>query len=247
MVNESSLHEFYQNNKKTIIMILCLFLFLVLFFLLSLLFSNQKKEGTKNKIEKEKNYVYTKGKKQIETSGIYSYYPYLNLEGEDARTVNEEFLSLYEEEKNDMLRQVTYDYDVSKDYLSIVLFQNEIDKNTLKINTTITTYVFSISSKTRYENNTLLSLFHKTEEDIKKGREEKLLNIYEKAVDQKKLYKNVCDYTCFLRTIGVKEEVGNVSYYVKKNKLYFFAPFDVFALSSDDEEAIKDNFLFQVK
>lgn len=247
MVNESSFHEFYQNHKKTILFLTCLFLFFLTFFLLSFVFSSFKKEGTKNKKEKNKAYVYTKGKKQIETSGIYSYYPYLNLEGEDAKIVNEEFLSLYEEEKENTLRQVTYDYEVSNDFLSIVLFQKEINKDTLKTNTIITTYVFSISKKTRYENNTLLSLFGKTEEEVEKGRDEKLLKIYEQEVEEKKLYKNVCDYACFLRTIGVKEKVGNVSYYIRKKKLYFFYPYDLFALSSDDAQAIKDNFLFPVK
>lgn len=162
--------------------------------------------------------------------------PYINIDSNDAKLVNEAISSFKEEfflgQKNNIL---VYDSSLNGDVLSVLLRMTDYSAGYSFPDVYFHTYNFNLETRTLMSDEAILSLFSVTEEDVRNKIEEKFHEFYEDEVYKGYLVKQECDYECFLGWREVDDYLDSVSYFVRDGKLIAYRPFTVYSVYGEEE------------
>ena len=223
-----NLQNFYQEHKAICLLVpVCLFAFL--FSLLVLPNSNQ--------MDAKKPYVYTK-EQSLYQNQIDSYLPYINLKGNDAKELNEELQELFEDNENTLL---TYSYDVSGDYLSLVYCIIDVSEELPAYE--MKAVVFSIPQKRKLKTNEILQLYGTTEGKIRNEIEGNMQAYYNEMTSKGYIEANECSYTCFLNDRHFDEE-KELELGIQEGNLYAYQSFVIDGMYGEAEFFTTDHFKF---
>ncbi len=187
----------------------------------------------------KKPYVYTKDQFLFQDE-IESYLPYVNLKGSDAKEFNQELEEIYQDQEHTLL---TYSYDISGDFLSVVYCIIDISGELPEYE--MHTKVFDIPSKKLVTTDQLLDFYNVTEEDVRTEIEANMHSYYNEMVDKQLIEVQECDYNCFLEDRyfdGDKE----LELAISEGDLYAYQGFRIYGIYGESEYFKQDHFKFFV-
>ena len=219
------------------------FIFLVsisVFLIIFIIFyaTQNGKSDNYNDIKEDKNnyLVYTKYEKK---GKIYSVYvPYVNIDSDIAKAVNEDIDLFVSEFINNKKSMVSYEYNINGIVLSLVIKIVDYDTN-YAAQPYFRTYNINLNTLELLSDEALLSYFNITEDDVEIAIENKFHDYYNKIVEEKYYVEDECSYNCFLKYREVSNYLDRVVYYIDKGNLYVYKPF-VFNSIFGEEDFFKE-------
>lgn len=209
----------YKKNKY----LFYFFVVLTLVLLICYAFYRKNLDNFNNyKIEKEKNLVYTKSKKNYDFYKQYK--PFVNIKGELGDVVNKDIDNYMSNFKEDNIG-ATYEYSLSGEILSLII---KVEDHSYVESATIYYYrSYNINLKTSeiIDNDKLFSYYDINNEQALNVLNKKIEEYYNKSVDEGYVDSDNCNYNCFLEGRFLTEDMDDVEYYVKDGKLYAYKPF----------------------
>lgn len=242
---KKSIKEMISNlsisNKKVLIFssALIFIVIILVFFYIQTINTNYRKI----KIDKHKHIVYKKLEIQDE---IYpKYIPYINIDSPDANNANIDIDSLTNKYIDNNKTIISYEYNISGDYLSLVLKAEDYSVN-VGPKVEFKTYIFNLNNKKIVSDAELLEMFNISNSDVSRIIEYDFRNFYEDLVSED-YYRNInCNYSCFIKHRGVGNYIENVSYYIKNGDLVAYKPFIIYSSLNDGEYFNPDNYEFMI-
>ena len=228
-----------KRNKKILIFSIALILIVII---LVFFFMQKANENYRNiKMDKNKHIIYSKIEVQDE---IYpKYIPYININSDDVTQANTEIDSFTEKHINKPETIISYEYNISGDYLSLVLKAEDYSVN-YGPEVEFKTYIFNLENQKLVTNDELFEMFNITTSDVSRILEYEFNNFYEDLVNED-YYRNIkCNYACFLKNRGVTNYLENVSYYINNGDLIAYKPFIIYSSLNDGDYFTTDNFEF---
>jgi len=193
------------------------------------------------KIDKYKHIVYLKTEIKDET--YPKYIPFININSNDANKANidiDSFANKYIDKSETI---ISYEYNISGDYLSLVLKAEDYSVN-FGPEVEFKTYTFNLDNQKTISNDELLKMFNINTSDVSRIIEYDLNNYYEDLVNEDYYKNNNCNYSCFLKHRGVTDYLENVSYYIKNGDLVAYKPFIIYSSLNDGDYFNSDNYEF---
>ncbi len=241
-------------NKKnkidySLIMMIVFIFIAVVCMIIYFIMSNQNNNKYIEKTNENKNYVFSaKKEKNTYQDGTHFRAPEINLKGEKYTKINKEISSLYKTIIKNVDSSFDYQYNVSKDILSLVVrysyYPNTSDKQIIYFKT----YNIDLKNDKILKNSEILNMYNLTSKKIETFMEAKFKSYYTDLINQKYYTKKECDYECFLNNRGItKKYLNNISYYIDDGSLTLFKYY--YRYSSYEEELYftDDSFQFLIK
>lgn len=239
-----------EEKKRKLLRLLLIAIAIVVILLLVNYFltASKTKQVESPKNEQNQNYVTTAETKRVGTSNLYSRRPVINISSSDVARLNENIRQDYKEVTSDNYAQYTYQYAVSKDYLSIALFSNKTTEDSTYPYTEIKTYTVRLKNNSYVSDAELYQDFSISEKELASHFEKVMKQYYKEEVKKGILYEPECNYECFLKVRGVNSYLENINLFVKDNKLMYYRPFTVVTVFGDETfyEDKKEDFLFSL-
>ncbi len=218
MSKEKLLQLFKEYKIIVYLAVLCLGLFL---------FSKIVTSFGKPKIDTSKEYVYTKETSSFKDTKEETTLPFVNLQGEDAKDLNQRLEKIYQDQENTILN---YQYDVSGDNLSILYYTTKLIGSTPVFE--MHTEVFSISSKRKLENSEILKQFGISLEEAKEKVSQKMNQYYQKMIQEGEVEPSECNFSCFLE--WKKWDPSSLQLYIHENTLSHIQSWTVYSPIEED-------------
>ncbi len=202
--------EIYEQNKKLIIALGIIIAMVCIFYVINIITG----ESNVNKYIKNKNYVFT-----IESSGT-SKLPFINIDSEEVKKINEELKKEYHEIILYSNSYMKYEYNIKEDNLSILIEKGikKEDDDFLEIK--YETYNISVKDKKIKDYNQVLKENNLNINSLKNVIETNLKDQYDKEVNQGYVVYQECDYNCFLEYREYTSVENNLKIYVDNEKVY---------------------------
>lgn len=227
------------SNAK-IILLLIGFAFLIVLTVVIYHLSNKNYE--KAKVDTTKNYVY---KREGSYSGRDKNLPFINVEGDDAKKMNQEIAKL-EEFANLPDNKVGFVFNKSGPILSICI--KLIDYYTANNHpvTSFQTYNLNLETKKVYTKEEIYRDYEVHDSDISKSIEKNFKKMYEDVVEEGYLDSDFCDYDCFLKWRGVENYLDGAKLYIENQTLTVFRGFLTESLFGEERYFSSKDFKFVV-
>ena len=188
------------------------------------------------KIDRSKHLVYTSLKEQY--GNYYQYRPYINLKGDIGVVLNKDINDYLDSfTKEDIC--VTYENDLNGTILSLIL---KVEDHSFVESTNVLYYrAYNINLDTLeiLPNDTVLSYFELSYDDINVSLNNKLNDYYNELINNN-LVSNSCNYKCFMDSRFYNEGIDDLEYFIRDGRLVLFKP-HVYIGSTDSDEK-SDNF-----
>lgn len=191
--------------------------------------------------------VYTM-KASTNRQNMRSEVPYINIDSDDARLVNqtiEQYAESFLKNKNNL---IVYDSQLNGKVLSILLRMSDYSNSSSFPNISFHTYNFDLNNQTLMNNEQLLSIFNVGEDEVKNKIEAQFKKYYKEEVSKGFLVEQECDYNCFLSWRGI--ENGNylesVYYYVENGSLVAYRPFNIYSVYEEEEFYSEKSYAFSI-
>lgn len=228
-------------KNKTIIYVAALILISVM---LVIFYIQKNNENFRNiKIDKNKEIVYSKIVN--EETNYTKYVPYINIKFDIANNINNEIDEFVSNNLNDSKSTISYEYNISGDYLSVVVKIEDYNNN-VGPDTSFKTYVINLKTKELLNNMDILTMFNIDEIDVASIIESDFRNYYNDIVDEG-YYKSIkCDYNCFLKNRKVSNYLENVNYYINNGDLIAYKPFILYSQLNDGDYFNPSNYEFML-
>lgn len=228
-------------KNKTIIYVAALILISVM---LVIFYIQKNNENFRNiKIDKNKEIVYSKIVN--EETNYTKYVPYINIKFDIANYINNEIDEFVSNNLNDSKSTISYEYNISGDYLSVVVKIEDYNNN-VGPDTSFKTYVINLKTKELLNNMDILTMFNIDEIDVASIIESDFRNYYNDIVDEG-YYKSIkCDYNCFLKNRKVSNYLENVNYYINNGDLIAYKPFILYSQLNDGDYFNPSNYEFML-
>lgn len=230
--------EKFKIRRYLIIGIVIVIIVLFLSYLIKSVNKNQFK--TSNFIKQEANYT-------IQGTKISSYLPVITIEGTDTASVNKEIREDYDKAISSKGKSFNYQYNINKDYFSLVTITLETKDSNGYTYPVFKTYNFSLATKKLITDEELLNQFNKTYQNVSNSFEMVMKKYYQGEIDKYYLNKDECNYDCFLKRREINSYDENNHLYVENNKLKFFHGFMIFSNLGEEKFYKNINFLYTVE
>lgn len=238
---------FFSNSKFKKILIWFGVLLLIVILVGYFLYNNYYRNYNYIKEDRNQYLVYTL-KTSTNRNNMHSEVPYINIDSEDARLVNqaiETYAETFLANKNNLM---VYDSQLNGEVLSVLIRLSEYSEGYSFPEVSFHTYNFNLKSQTLMSNEELLSLFDVTEEEVKDKIEAQFEKYYQEEVDEGYLVAEECDYNCFLSWRGIENDdyLNSVYYYVKNGKLIAYRGFSTYSIYGEEEFFKDESYAFSI-
>lgn len=212
----------------SVFIVICMIFFII---------QNRKNDNYNNIKEDKNNYlVYTKYEKKYK---IYSMYvPYVNIDSEVAKSVNEDIDLFVSEFVSSKRAMISYDYDINGIILSLVVKIVDYDTKYAP-QPYFRTYNINLNTLDLLSDEALLNYFNVTDSDVETAIEKQFNYYYDKIVEKGYYNEKECNYKCFLKYREVDNYLDRINYYIDDGNLIVYKPF-VFYSVFGEEEYFKD-------
>lgn len=234
-----------KKNKISRILIVLLVITIILFIILKIIDSTNHSKYDKYKMDKSKEYVYTKYTSTKNNAKV----PFINIKGENINQINneiEEMTTSYRNSDNTN-KTVTYRYNQNKNILSVVLTFRDIDEEDRLIYS-YKTYVFDLGNNCKQlTDEEIIKKFNTTYAHVNNTIGKSMQEKYKDEVKKGYLDKNECDYKCFLEMRNITNYLDNVNYYIEEGSLVVYKAYDVYSIYGEEEYYTRNDFKFIIK
>lgn len=180
-------------------------------------------------------------------SGLTSTLFSINLDSEDASTINQEIENKYNTAIQNRYQQFTYEASLNKDYLSVALITNQINASTGYAYSTIDTYTFDLDSESLVTDDELLQTFSTSWEEIASSFEQEMQNFYQEELKSMYFLESDCNYQCFLNNREITSYQDNLHLFVLNDQLMYYRPFNIFSRWNEEDFYRYEDFLFEIR
>ena len=200
--------------------------------------SNNNSNNEDSLVEQRTSYTYP-------DSEVQSFLPYINLDSDDASTVNAELNNRYNQAIRTGNIQFTYRYSEGEDYLSLVAITNRIDSETGNPYSTFETYNFDLETGSLLSTAELLNRFGKTMQQAAASFEHVMETYYEQELESMYFTEEMCDYNCFLNLRGITDYSNDIKLFVEHDELKLYRAFQAFSIYGEEQFYRNEDFLFE--
>lgn len=236
--------EEQEKGKISKVLIILLCIVVVLFIILKIIDLRNSSKYDDYKLDKSKDYVYTKNKYSNNVE-----IPYINIKGNRIEKINAEIIESTREytTSKDSNKTVTYKYNQSKNILSVVLtFRDIDDKDSLVYS--FKTYVFDLKdSRKLLSDEEIIKKFNTTYAFVNNKIGKAMQDKYKDEVKKGFLDSNDCNYKCFLEMRRITNYLDNVNYYIEEGNLVVYKPYYVYSIYGEEEYFTRNDFKFIIK
>ena len=194
--------DFFEKNKKNIIILGILLLCLLLFVIFT----------SCNKKTKYINTIKSHNKSSL---------PHINIQSDNIEKINKKLKNEYEEiiDLNNE-SYFKYEYSYSNDVLSLLIEKGikESENDFLEVEYKV--YNISVIDKKSLEKDDIIALYDLDESNIKQTIESELQKQYNKEISDGYIPVEECKYSCFLEDKNYTSINDNVELFVKDDKVY---------------------------
>lgn len=223
-----------DNKNKTDYSLLFMIIFIILavvFITMSLIITMKKSEEKVDvnveKIIPSKDYVYTVEKQEnVTREDEYDEIPYINLDGDKYKEINQEIVNNYQKLKNTFEYDYSYQYSISKNILSIIIFSKYIKEEGVFSVESYKSYNIDLSEDKVLSDDELLEKYKLTKENLNSLLRARFEAYYKDTVREGYYTEEECSYECFIKNRGLTPSyLDGVSLYVENNDLYAYKYF----------------------
>ena len=197
-------------------------------------------------IDKNEDYIYD----YVTYSASETSIPYINLNTEFAKVLNGQLekLSSSYKSSNSSTNSLSYRFNVSGNYLSLVLIFKKMDSNN-RLQFDFKSYVFDLSDGARALSDTeILNLFNIDNNYVEKQIDNKLKNKYLDEVKKDIISSSKCDYNnCYLKLREVSDLLSGVNYYIENDSLVVYRSFQTYSIYDEQDYFTRADFRFLIK
>lgn len=234
--------KFEVNKKLFITFVVVVGLTIIL--LLVRHFVNNRYE--KYKLDKNEDYIYD----YVTYSASETSIPYINLNTDFAKVLNGQLEKLYSSYKNSnsSTNSLSYRFNVSGNYLSLVLIFKKMDSSN-RLQFDFKSYVFDLSDGARALSDTeILNLFNIDNNYVEKQINNKFKNKYLDEVKKDIISSSKCDYNnCYLKLREVSDLLSGVNYYIENDSLVVYRSFQTYSIYDEQDYFTRADFRFLIK
>lgn len=234
--------HFFQSKK----FLMPFFVIIVIIFAIGYyLYKNYYRNYNYIKIDSSNYLVYTLDTK-LNNQNLYSEIPYININSDDAKLVNEtieKYAEQFLKNKNNLL---VYNSQLNGDILSISLRMADYRSGYSFPDVSFYTYNFDLRTCSLMTDDELLNLFHVDKDDVSKKIEKAFKKYYDDEVYQGYLVKEECDYACFLEWREVDDYMDSVHYFVENGKLGVYRSFNIYSIYGEEDYYKDEDYKFYI-
>ncbi len=226
-------------NKKLVIVVIAL---IIVALVLGLVNAFVKNRYTASKIDSKREYVIIRYNNKQSSSFV----PYINLNSNDAKDVNNEIKSITSSYLSSDTKDtnVTYRFNAYKNTLSVVLMFKDYDGETY--NYSFKTYVFNLENGKLLTDDEILKMFNSNYNEISIKIENEMKIKYADEVERGIITN--CDYnTCYLDLRGIKSYIEGANLYTENGKLVVYKAYNVYSKYKEEEYFTRNDFKFIIK
>ena len=231
--------RFEFNKPLLIIAIILLIVSIILLFLNN----GISKDYQDLKINKSKNYVYTKYK----NTSNEAYVPKINVKINNIDSINAEIEQLTKSylTSTNSLKTVTYRYNLWQDYLSVVLmFRDENSSNELTYS--FKTYVISLKEERVLSDSEAMEVFNISSDTVGKKLASLMYGKYLDEIDKGYFTKSECDFKCYITNREITSYLDGNNYYIENAKLVVYKSFNAYGKFHEENYFTRDDFKFYI-
>lgn len=193
------------------------------------------------------DYIHKTATYKASGSGLTSTLISINLDSEDASTINQEIETKYNTAIQNRYQQFTYTASLNKNYLSVALITNKINSATGHAYSDIDTYTFDLDSEKLVTDDELLQTFSTSWEAIASSFEQEMQNFYQEELKSMYFLESDCNYQCFLNSREVTSYEDNLHLFVVNDQLMYYRPFNIFSRWNEEDFYRYEDFLFEIR
>ncbi len=225
-------------DKSKIILLLVLSVFSIFIILFYQVYRGSRENFNYIKEDKKEYLIYTRynqNNKEV---------PYINVASESVSAANNSILDYCNNFINNDEANVSYQYNLNGNYLSLVI--RVIDNSSGIPKIFFKTYNVDLKKKAIMSAVDLLNYFNVNEDIVYARVYNKFLDMYNEEVEQGFLEKDLCDFDCYVKLRGVDNISDNLSYYIKNGKLIAFKPFTYVSIYREESYFTEESFEFTI-
>lgn len=206
--------------------------------------------GFVEKIDSNKDYIYTVKKIKNETQEeTYDEIPTINLVGDTVKEMNQSILETYEEATSHGVYDYRYEFNRSANILSLkVTYAYYLSDEDVEITRFFDTYNINLKTGELISDIELLDMFGVTPSELNEFLGIKFQSYYNELINYGYYTSKSCDYDCFLKNRGITSNYTDDIYlYVDNGSLVLFKFY--YKVSQYEEESyfIDDSYKIVVK
>ena len=195
---------------------------------------------------KNEDYIYD----YVTYSASETSIPYINLNTDFAKVLNGQLekLSSSYKNSNSSTNSLSYRFNVSGNYLSLVLIFKKMDSSN-RLQFDFKSYVFDLSDGARALSDTeILNLFNIDNNYVEKQINNKFKNKYLDEVKKDIISSSKCDYNnCYLKLREVSDLLSGVNYYIENDSLVVYKSFQTYSIYDEQDYFTRADFRFLIK
>ncbi len=235
------MEELFRNYKVYVItIIVCVFLFIGLAIITSI-------KGTNDNNKEFKYADYVKTIDTIESNGIKSELPYINLKSDKIEEINEEIAIKFYETIALQNSEFIYEYFINDNIISL-LIKISITPENYSENITREYISYNIDYKNLkvISNNELLERNNITMDDVSNIIKKKFEYFYQYEVENNYINGNLCDFNCYTKMRNVSFPTYDAAIVMENNELYAYKPFNIEILLNGCEPYYEEDFKYKL-
>ena len=231
------------NRDTKFILMISLSVFAIIFMIFFVIQRNKNDNYNNIKEDKSNYIVYTKYQKKGKI--YFVYVPYVNIDSQIAKSINEDIDSFVSEFINSKKTMISYDYNINGIILSLVVKVVDYDTKYAP-EPYFRTYNINLNTLELLSDDALLNYYGVNEENVEMAIENQFHQYYDKIVEKKFYNEKECDYKCFLKYRDVENYLDGVVYYIDKGNLIAYKPFIFYSIYGEEDYFKEKHFKFLI-
>jgi len=172
--------------------------------------------------------------------------PRININNNLIKEINQEIDSLYENYLLYSPNGFSYNYNISRNILSIIIVAHVIQPEQTHYDIIYKSYNIDLNQMKNLSNEDILNLYNITEEKMEFYLYHKFLNYYNKLIESKYFTEEQCDFNNFLEEKNVDNLLDDNNYYINNNHLELYKYFNIYTDYKEETFFNEDSFHFIV-
>lgn len=239
--------KFFHTKKRNFFLII----FLVLIFILAwMAFQATNYFGFVEKMDPNKEYVYTVKKLKNETQEeTYDEVPAINILDDRVKKINQSILDIYEDATSHGEYDYQYEFNRSANILSLkISYAYYLNDDASEITRFFHTYNIDLKTGKFISDVELLNMFGVTPKRLNEFLAIKFQSYYNELVNYGYYTSKSCDYECFLKNRGITSNYTDDIYlYVDHGSLVLFKFYYKVSKYAEESYFIDDSYQIMVK
>lgn len=233
------MEDLFRNYKVYIITIIVL---LVLFIILGGTLYFRGNNDNKEFLHSD----YVKTIATVENESGKSELPYINIKSEEIQKLNNEIAQDFYEVTSYETNQMTYEYFLNDNIISLLIKIIEIDEsNVMIINKRYISYNIDLKNKNQISDSYLLQMYNTNYEKINTMIDERMKNFYNFEIENGYI-DQACDYEGYLGWRNISLPATDIALVVNENNLYAYKLFELDTIFEDSEIFKEEDFIYKL-